>query len=64
MKHISGQSPGRPEYPGALAHPAMPHHAGGQIGFGDDFLDDDFHLFNVHEASPAHLIRSLGFLRE
>jgi len=31
----------------------MPDDAGGQVGFGDDFLDDNLHLFNVHETAPA-----------
>ncbi|MFA7404895.1 MAG: hypothetical protein WC007_12950, partial [Pelobacteraceae bacterium] len=40
--------PARLDDPGTLADAAMPDHAGGQVGLGDDFLDDGLHLFDVH----------------
>ena len=36
--------------PGGLAHPPVSHHAGGELGLGQDLLDHDFHLFHVHSA--------------
>ncbi len=33
---------------GGFAHPAMADDAGGEIGFGQDLPQDDFHLFDIH----------------
>jgi len=36
--------------PRRLSHPAMADDAGGDAGFDEDFLEHDFHLFDVHDS--------------